>query len=443
MARSYEIGIEEQYTEDRLKQLQQEKLRKQVNYMYNKSPMYREKFDEAGIHPDDIQGLEDLEKIPFTEKYEIRKSQENATDFGRHQCADFLDVVRVHSSSGTTGRPTYVGVTDHDKEVWTDIVARVYYTAGVRPHHKVLFGMGLSFFVGGLPLKDGIERLGATFIPIGTGATERLINTAQHLRPEVLLCTPSYANYLVSYVRSIGLEPKDIGFKMIGVGGEPGGGLPKVRAKIEEEWGVRVFEAMGNADMAPVLFSECPEGKGMHFIAPDYVLCELIDPDTGDVKSMTDGAEGELVYTSIDRECVPLLRFRTRDLIKVWKEPCSCGRSSFRIRCIGRTDDMLILRGVNVFPSAIKDVISSYTPRTTGEMQIILEKEGPAVDPPLHIKVEYGYDVKEEELPALKKKLETVIRDKLIFRANIELVAPETLPRYEMKTKYTKILSKS
>lgn len=443
MASSFEIGVEEHYSKEALKQLQGKKLRDQVRYMYDRSPMYREKLDQAGIHPDDIQTVEDLKKLPFTEKHEIRKSQEGVQDFGKHQCADFVDVVRVHSSSGTTGKPTYVGVTEHDKEVWTDIVARVYYTAGIRRHHKILFGMGLTFFVGGLPLKDGIEKIGATFIPIGTGASERLVNTAQHLRPEVLLFTPSYANYLADYVRSLGMDPKDLGFEMIGVGGEPGGGLPEVRAKIEKDWGARVFEAMGNADMAPVLFSECPEGQGMHFVASDYVISELIDPDTGGVKLLTDGAEGELVYTAIDRECVPLLRFRTRDLIKVYTEPCACGRSSFRIRCIGRTDDMLIIRGVNVFPSAIKDVVSSFTPRTTGEIQIILEEEGPAVEPPLHIKVEYGDGVTAEELPALKQELEKVLRDKLIFRANIELIAPETLPRYEMKTKYTKILSKA
>ncbi|WP_010283670.1 phenylacetate--CoA ligase family protein [Bacillus timonensis] len=434
---SYQKSVEEQISPQKLKLLQEEKLRKQVQYMYQNSPLYASKLDEAGIHPMEIETLEDLQKLPFTEKFEIRKSQENATDLGSHQCTDSDKIIRIHSSSGTTGRPTYVGVTKKDSAVWTDIVSRVYYTAGIRSHHKVIFAMGLSFFVGGLPLKDGIENLGATFIPIGTGASERLVTTSLHLKPDVLLCTPSYANYLADYIRSIGMNPRDLGFKLIGTGGEPGGGLPEVKQRIEQDWGAHVFEAMGNADMAPVLFSECPAGAGMHFVAPDYVICELIDPDTGKVKPFENGSEGELVYSAIDRECVPLLRFRTRDLISVKTGKCSCGSTSFRIRCIGRTDDMLIIRGVNVFPTAIKDVVSSFYPRTTGDIQILLEQPGPAIDPPLQIKVEHGLN-SEMDVPMLKKELEETLRAKLMFRANVQLVPEGTLPRFEMKTKYVK-----
>lgn len=436
---SYKHGVEEQLEKEVLQNLQTEKLKRQVDYVYRHSPMYAAKFDKAGFKPEDIQTLDDLAKIPFTEKWEIRESQKDVFDLGSHQCADMEDVIRIHSSSGTTGKPTYVGITKRDSEVWTDIVSRVYYTAGVRPEHKVIFAMGLSFFVGGLPLKDGIERLGATFIPIGTGASERLVTTALSLKPDVLLCTPSYANYLADYIRSIDMDPKDLGIKLIGTGGEPGGGLPEVRQKIEQDWGARVFEAMGNADMAPVVFSECPDGNGMHFVAPDYVICELIDPDSGEVKPMEDGSSGELVYTAIDRECVPLLRFRTRDLITVKTGKCSCGRSSFRIRCIGRTDDMLIIRGVNVFPTAIKDVVSSLYPRTTGEIQIMLYQEGPAVEPPLHIKAEYAKETSPEALPASKKEVEDLLRAKLMFKANVELVPEATLPRFEMKSKYVEV----
>lgn len=435
---SYKSSVESQLPKDRLLELQEEKLRKQVQYVYQNSPMYAAKFNDAGLHPLDIQTLNDLEKIPFTEKWEIRKSQESTSELGLHQCSNSESIIRIHSSSGTTGKPTYVGITKHDNEIWTDIVSRVYYTAGIRPQHKVIFAMGLSFFVGGLPLKDGIEHLGATFIPIGTGASDRLVTTALNLKPDVLLCTPSYANYLADYVRSIGMDPKELGFKIIGTGGEPGGGLLEVRQKIEQDWGARVFEAMGNADMAPVLFSECPAGDGMHFVAADYVICELIDPDTGKVKPIENGSTGELVYTSIDRECVPLLRFRTRDLISIKTEACSCGHEGFRIRCIGRTDDMLIIRGVNVFPSAIKDVVSSFYPQTTGEIQIVLYQPGPAVEPPLEVQVEYGPTVVKEELIGLKKELEEQLRAKLLFRANVSLVPNSTLPRFEMKTKYVK-----
>jgi phenylacetate-CoA ligase len=190
---------------------------------------------------------------------------------------------------------------------------------------------------------------------------------------------------------------------------------------------------MGNSDAAPIIFGECPAQQGMHFCAQEYIVCELIDPDSGKVIEMTDNAQGELVYTLIDRECCPVVRFRTRDRITVFTEPCDCGRTSFRIRCIGRTDDMLILLGVNVFPSAVKDVITAFRPRTTGDMIILLDKPGPKVEPPLKIQVEHAAG--EKNLEVLKKELETALRDKLVFRADVELVPEETLPRFEMKAK--------
>jgi phenylacetate-CoA ligase len=190
---------------------------------------------------------------------------------------------------------------------------------------------------------------------------------------------------------------------------------------------------MGNSDAAPIIFGECPAQKGMHFCAQEYIVCELINPDSGEVIAMNDGAEGELVYTLIDRECCPLVRFRTRDRITVFTDPCECGRTSFRIRCIGRTDDMLILLGVNVFPSAIKDVITAFRPRTTGDMMVLLDEPGPKVDPPLKIQAEYGTG--ETDLHSLKMELEKILRDKLVFRADVELVPEGTLPRFEMKAK--------
>lgn len=423
-----------------IKDLQEYKLRRQIAYLFERSPFYQRKFNEHGIKKEDIKTIEDLQKLPFTHKEELRESQQNHPPLGAHAAVPMEDVIRIHSSSGTTGRPTYVGITRRDWEVWTEILARVLYTHGIRPHNRIVFGMGLSFFVGSA-MKDGIERLGATFIPIGTGASSRVIQSIIDLKGDVLFCTPSYANYLAEHCREhFNMEPRELGLKIMSVGGEPGGGLPEVRRKIEQEWGCQVLEAMGNADMAPVLFSECPEGNGMHFIAPDFVICELIDPETGQVIPMEDGAEGELVYTAIDRECCPLVRFRTRDLIKVWTEPCACGLKTFRIRCVGRSDDMLIVRGVNVFPSAVKDVISSFDPYTTGAIRILLKQKPPLVHPPLPIQVEYQGDLSESQLAELKQKIEETLRSKLIFSADVQLVPKGTLPRFEMKAKLVEAL---
>lgn len=435
-------SLQEKVFNSQLPQLQAEKLRNQIRYVYDRSEFYRRKLDQAGISPEHILGLRDLAKIPFTTKDELRESQLAAPPLGLHGAVPMEDIIRIHASSGTTGRPTYVGITDSDREVWNEIVSRVMYTGGMRRESRVVFAMGLTFFVGS-SAKEGIERLGATFIPIGTGASDRVISSIIDLKADVMLCTPSYSFYLAEHVRNKwGMEPKELGLKLISTGGEPGGGMPEIRRRIEEDWGCRVVEAMGNADMAPVLFGECSEQNGMHFVAPDYVICEIIDPESGQPIELSQDCEGELVYTAIDRQCVPLLRFRTRDLVRVETAPCSCGLNSFRIRCIGRTDDMLIVRGVNVFPSAIRDVISMFRPKTTGEIQILLHQPPPLVNPPLPVLVEHGNGLTEEELHRLKSELENELRTKLFFSANIELVPPGTLPRFEMKAKLVKEMFK-
>ncbi|SDH86148.1 phenylacetate-CoA ligase [Alteribacillus persepolensis] len=420
--------------------IQADKFQQQIDYIFQHSEFYREKFQKAGIERENIQSLNDLKKLPFTYKDEIRASQKKAPPLGTHAAADMEDIVRIHSSSGTTGRPTYTGITRQDYDVWTEMLARVCYTHGIRQDSKVVFAMGLSFFVGSA-MKDGIERLGATFIPIGTGASDRVVRSIIDFQADVLFCTPSYATYLAEFVKkNYGMHPSELGLKLMSVGGEPGGGLPEVRRKIESEWNCKVMEAMGNADMAPVLFSECPEQKGMHFIGADNVICEIIDPETGEIVPESDHMEGELVYTAINRECVPLIRFRTRDLVQVDTTPCACGKKSFRLRCIGRTDDMLIIRGVNVFPSAIKDVVNSFRPKTTGEIRILLKEKPPLVNPPLPLKVEIANGLSEREQEALQKDVQAALRFKLFFTAEVELVSEGSLPRFEMKAKLTERL---
>ncbi len=422
------IGSEE------LHAIQESKFLKQVKYMLENSLLYQRKFKEAGLELGDIRGLDDLDKIPFTEKVEIRASQAEAPPLGTHAACPRDKVMRIYSSSGTSGAPTYIGLTKHDLEdVWLEISPRSYYTAGVRPDDTVVFTINIGPFVAGAAF-NSFERIGATTIPLGSGNTERLIGSFQKLGATVLLGTPSYAEYLITWCQKHGIDTQSLGIKKINVAGEPGGSIPAVRNKIESAFNAVLTEAMGIADMSISIWGECPDAKeGMHFSGMEFMIPQIIDPDTGKTLEWKDGATGELVYTAIDRECCPLLRFRSRDHVVVWSSPCICGRTSPRLRCTGRTDDMLIVLAVNVFPSAIKDVVNSFRPRTSGEIQIQLEAPPPKVEPPLKIKVEQGAEP--GDLGQLKKELETVLRAKLVFRADVELVPEASLPRFEYKAK--------
>jgi phenylacetate-CoA ligase len=415
--------------------LQESKLRKQLDYLWERSPFYADKFRAAGVKRDSFRSLSDISRFPFSTKEELRDSQSASPPLGRHAAAPMKDVIRIHSSTGTTGRPSFVGITRRDAEIWTRVTARSFYAQGIRASDIVIHGAGLTLFAGGLPSKDAIELIGATFVPVGAGASEKLVLVAKALRANALHCTPSYAIYLADYVRrEAKMNPRELGFEKIVCGAEPGAGIPSVRAKMVEEWGARVTEGLGNADMLPIIFGECPEQRGMHFNGADFILAEIIDPQTEQVLPIETGVSGELIYTSLERECVPLLRFRTRDRVTVTETSCPCGRSGFALRCVGRTDDMLIMLGVNVFPSALKDVISSFYPRTTGEMQILLDHPGPAVLPPLRIEAEMIDHIGDAETARrLKADIEAKIKAVLTITTSVELVPAGSLPRFEMK----------
>lgn len=412
--------------------LQETKLARQLDYLFARSLFYQEKLGAAGVRRKDYRRLRDIERFPFTTKEELRESQRLQPPLGKHIAADLKNVIRVHSSTGTTGKPSFVGITRRDAKMWTRLTARSFYTQGLRKADIVIHAAGLTLFVAGLSSKDAIESVGAMFVPIGTGASEKALTAIQMLKATAMHCTPSYATYFAEWIRrEARLEPKELGLKKLFCGAEPGAGIPAVRAKIEEDWGARVTEGLGNADMAPIIFSECPDQSGMHFNGQEFVLAEIIDPETGKSQPIQTGVTGELVYTSLERECVPLLRFRTRDRVTVLGTSCSCGRTGFKLRCIGRTDDMLIVLGVNVFPSAVKDVVSSFHPRTTGEIQIVLHEPGPKVAPPLNVVAEYADTC--ADLPGLKREIEGKIKATLTVNASLDLVPAGTLPRYEMK----------
>ena len=421
----------------RLRELQLGKLRRQVAYLARCSPFYEDKLRAAGVDADTLRSLDDLGRFPFTTKEEIRASQAAAPPLGRHACVPLEDVVRLHASTGTTGAPSWVGVTANDAEMWARLTAESFRAQGISREDVVVHAAGLTMFVGGLPVQAAIERLGATFVPIGTGASEKVMQAMRTLGRTVLHSTPSYALYLAEYAHRQDVEPRSLGLRKLVVGGEPGGGQPAVRERIESEWGAPVTEGLGNADMAPVIWGECEHGQGMHLTGAEWVHAELIDPDTEERLPWESGVEGELLYTALERECCGLLRFRTRDRLRVLGVGCPCGREGARVRCIGRTDDMLIVLGVNVFPTAIRDLVEELHPRTTGAMQVVLAQSGPRVDPPLLVEAEHGLDA--GDLGVLKAELEARIRARLTIAAEVRLVPPETIARSEMKTALTRV----
>lgn len=417
--------------------MQAERLRGRLETVARRSSFYEEKFDRHGCDPGDVTEVADLSRLPFTEKSELRESQTAAPPLGRHAATEMSSVIRVHASSGTTGRPSYVGVTRRDADAWAEVAARVYYCQGMRPDDVVLHGFGLGFFVGGLPLAEAVQRLGATFIPLGTGATDRLVSAADDLGATVLSCTPSYARYLAEQLpQKFDRDPRTLGIDRVLVGAEPGGGIPAVRDRIAADFGAEVRESVGNADLFPMYAATCDAQDGNHLVAPDQLLLELLDPDRDEPIEWEDGAEGELVATHLARECVPLIRFRTRDRVVVATSPCPCGRTGPRIRCIGRTDDLLIVNGVNVWPSAVSDVVAGLHPDTTGALEIVVPNTPPKVEPPLRVRVEFADGA---DLDALRTRVEGEIRSKLIARAEVELVPAGSLGRTEAKTKLVRV----
>jgi len=415
-------------------EVQEKAFLRQIKYVWENSTFYQQKFRKTGVELEDVRKLEDLSRLPFTEKSELRDSQIEKPPLGTHIGCPMSKVKRIYSTSGTTGRPTFIGLTDHDIEVWTEAACRAFWTCGLRPDNIV--PLVVAPYLVAASFADPLQKIG-TFVPIGVGATDRLIGAFQYIGANALLSTSSFPLHFADSLRKRGISPKSLGINIIIAGGEPGAAIPSVRQKVEETFGCIFLEMMGNGDLLGEMFAECKYKKGMHFIAQGLVHPEIIDPVTGEVFEIKKGVKGELVYTALDRECIPLVRFRTRDHVEVTQTTCECGRTGFGIRVFGRTDDMIIVQGVNVYPAAVRDTVASLVPRTAGLIEIQLYAPPPeGWEPPIHIKVEYG----EEPgiLDALKKEVESLIREKLIFRANVELVPPGTLPRYEYKAKYVR-----
>ena len=361
---------------------------KQIEYLFERSRFYREKLERAGFATHGaVGGLEAIEGLPLTEKDELRRSRSSDEPIGTHLTASSEEIVRIYSTSGTTGTPSYIPLTSPDLEVWVRTSARSYAASGLMPGERLVSTYNAGPFVAGAAL-GAFDRLGLCHIPVGSGNTERLVAAVELLKPTVVAMTPSYALHLGEWAAARGKDLAKSSVKRVMVAGEPGGGEPAMRAKLEAGWGASVTEAMGIGDISVSLWGECEQKAGMHFSGRGFVHFELIDPETGAAMPLADGGEGELVLTHLVNRSAPLLRFRTRDHVRLSMGPCACGRTSPRVRCIGRTDDMLIVRGVNVFPSAVREVINEFAPAVAGVIVIRPRSAGVRQEPPLPISVE-------------------------------------------------------
>jgi phenylacetate-CoA ligase len=404
-------------------ELDDESYRAQLAYLLDRSPFYREKLRGMELG----EGLADLSHLPLTEKAELRATVTRANPFGAHLCAEPSEIVRIYSTSGTTGTPSYIPLTASDLENWVTGSARSYAASGVAAGQRIVSTYNAGPFVAGAALA-AFDRMGLTHIPVGTGNTDRLIKAVELLRPEAVVLTPSYAAYLAE---NFDLRASSV--ERVLVAGEPGGGEPAFRAKLEDGWGAKVTEVMGIGDIGVSLWGECEEQNGMHLGARGFVHAELVDPETGAAIALADGATGELVLTHLRHRAAPLLRFRTRDHVRVWTSPCRCGRTSPRVRCLGRTDDMLIVRGVNVFPSAVREVVSAFAPRVSGYILVRPAAPGVKQEPPLPVSVELAQGASADA--SLAEAIRERLRDVLVVQMRVELVPWGSLHRSEYKSK--------
>ena len=406
--------------------------RAQLGYQLERSAFYRRKLGAAGVDTaQDAGGLAEIGQLPLTEKHELRETVTPDDPIGAHCCAARAEIVRIYSTSGTTGTPSYVPLTAGDLENWIAGSARSYAASGVTAGERIVSTYNAGPFVAGAALAS-FDRLGLCHVPVGTGNTERLVRAIELLRPEAAVLTPSYAAYLVEWAAERGVSLAGSSVTRVLVAGEPGGGEPAYRAMLEEGWGAQVTEAMGIGDIGVSLFGECEARDGMHLGARDFVHAELADPETGAARALGDGGSGELVLTHLRHRAAPLLRFRTRDHVEVRTDPCRCGRTSPRVRCVGRTDDMLIVRGVNVFPTAVREVVSTFAPRVSGRIVVVPERPGVKQDPPLPVQVELVRGAVADE--ALAEEIRARLRDVLVVSTRVELLPWGSLERSEYKS---------
>ena len=421
--RYFQKEIETMPVED-IKKLQSEKLVQQVKHVYENVPYYRNLMDEKGVTPDDIHGIEDLYKLPFLSKADLR----DAYPYGLLG-KPLSECVRIHSTSGTTGRRVVAFYNQHDVDLWEDCCARAIVAAGGTNEDVVQVAYGYGLFTGGMGLHGGSHKVGCLTLPMSSGNTDRQIQFMEDLGATILCCTPSYAAYIAESLAERGFTPDSIPLKAGIFGAEPW--TEEMRAQIEASLGIKAYDIYGLTETSgPGVAFECEAQTGMH-INEDHFLAEIIDPDTGEV--LPEGEKGELVFTALDKEAFPLLRYRTRDICVLHREKCACGRTFIKMaKPMGRTDDMLIIRGVNVFPSQIETVLLSegYAPN----YQIIVDRKNnnDTFDINVEMSPEHFSDTV-GAITALEKSLANAMKTMLGINPTVHLVAPKSITRSEGK----------
>jgi phenylacetate-CoA ligase len=421
---------------DKLRKLQNERLKNLVHYLYERVPFYKSKLDEAGVKPDEIRSVEDLPRLPFTRKSDLR---------GHYPFGLFAvpkeKIARIHVSSGTTGKPTVVGYTKHDIEVFAEVNARSLAAAGARPGMALHNAYGYGLFTGGLGLHYGGERLGMTVIPISGGMTERQVMLIEDFKPDVIACTPSYAQTLGEAFKQKGISPEEISLKYAILGAEPW--TEAIRADVEEKLGVKASNIYGLSEIiGPGVAQEAHEEQEGSYIWEDHFYPEVVDPDSEEL--LPDGEEGVLVLTTLTKEAMPLIRYWTGDITSLTREMGSTGRTHARMSAIrGRSDDMLIIRGVNVYPTQIEEVLKDFEP-ISAHYQLVIERRRTLDEVELRLELgeeafyRVGQDVLSEDiveanqmLVNLRRGIQHRVKDRVGVSVKVKLLAPGSVPRSE------------
>lgn len=409
---------------EELDRIQTERLKEQVKHVYDNVPLYRERMDKAGVKPEDIQTLDDIRKLPFTSKQDLRDTY----PYGMF-AVPMSEVTRIHASSGTTGKQIVVGYTDGDLDIWDTCCARQLIAVGATNEDKVHVSYGYGLFTGGLGLHGGSQKLGCTTIPVSAGNTARQLTIMQDFGSTILGCTPSYAMYLGESAVKAGIDTSKLPLRAGIFGAEPW--TEEMRKNIEQTLNIKAYDIYGLTEICgPGVAYECAEQKGMH-VNEDHFIIEIINPETGE--PVPDGQKGEIVFSSITKKAFPLLRFRTKDIGVITHEKCACGRTFVRMsKPLGRVDDMLIVRGVNLFPSQIETVLlrMNHSPN----YQIIVDRKGTldSIEVRIEMNDEHFSDTTSDIL-RMEKELENEFKSSLGIKPKVKLVSPNSIPRSEGK----------